>query len=481
MNAVAEPWDREDVAEVSRLRLPPHSLEAEQSVLGGLLLDNNAWDRAGDLLTDSDFYRHEHRLIYAAIGAMVNSNKAADVVTVFEFLQRMGHAEACGGILYLNSLAQSVPSAANMRRYAGIVRERSVLRKLVAASDEIATSAFNPGDRGAAEILDAAQAAVLRIAEQGPQTDDDWEGVDVGVVRLIDHINDVHSGHVQPDIIPTGFKALDEKLSGGARPGELITIGMRSGMGKTALAINILMNAAKAGDPGGMFSMEMPRQQVHMRMNSAESHVHLTKLKRPERLNDMDWSRLSEATELIGKLPIHVSDKTGLTITQIRSRARALKRKLGKLRVIVVDHLGLTRGTDPRAMRAYQIAEVTGGLKSLAKELNCVVYQLVQIKRGVDERTDAMPTLADIRDASSVEDDSDIVIFGHREFKNKPDLDGDWRYYAEILIAKQRDGELGRLPLMYVGENTRFADWPADKEIPTTKVRRATSKPGGFE
>jgi replicative DNA helicase len=458
---------------MSRLRTPPHSLEAEQSVLGGLLLDNSAWDRAGDLLTESDFYRHEHRLIYAAIGALVNSNKGADVITVFERLQTNGKAADAGGILYLNQLAQSVPSAANMRRYAEIVRERAVLRKLVAASDEIATSAFNPGDRTASQVLDDAQAAVLRIAEQGPQTDDDWECADIGAVRMIDHINSVNSGDVKPDIIPTGFNLLDEKLSGGARPGELITIGMRSGMGKTAMAINILMNAAKAGEPGGMFSMEMPRQQVMMRMNSCESHVHLTKLKRPERLNDHDWSALSESVELIAKLPIHVSDKTSLTIAQIRSRARALKRKMGKLRVIVVDHIGLTRGTDPRAMRAYQIAEVTSGLKSLAKELNCVVYQLVQIKREADARTDAMPTLADIRDASSVEDDSDIVIFGHREFKNKPDLDDEWRYYAEIMVAKQRDGELGRLPLMYVGENTRFADWPTDRPAPTVKIRRS--------
>ena len=461
-----------------RLRVPPHSLEAEQSLLGGLLLDNGAWDRVGDIVNDTDFYRHEHRLIFEAVAALINATKPADVITVFERLQRVGKADEVGGMVYLNSLAASVPSAANCRRYAEIVRERSILRQLVAVGDEIATSAFNPHARTSADVLDAAQAAVLRIAEQGQQTDDDWEDVSVGAVRLIDYISAVHSGELKPDIIPTGFSALDEKLNGGPRPGEVVTIGMRSGMGKTALAIGVLMNAAKTGEPGGMFSMEMPRQQVLMRMNSSQSHIHLTKLKRPERLNDYDWSRLSEATHVVSQLPIFISDKTSLTINQIRSKARALKRKKGKLRVIVVDHVGLTRGTDPRAMRAYQIAEVTSGLKSLAKELGAVVYQLVQIKREADSRPDAMPTLADIRDASSVEDDSDIVIFGHREFKNRPDLDDDWRHYCEISIAKQRDGELGRLPLMYVGENTRFADWPADKDVPTTKTRKVHSSGG---
>jgi len=461
-----------DADDIAQLRTPPHSVEAEQSVIGGLLLDNSAWDRAGDLLTDSDFYRYEHRLIYAAIAALINANKPADVITVYAHLQRAGKGDECGGMVYLNSLAESVPSAANMRRYAEIVRERAILRKLVSAGDEIATAAFNIGDKTAADVLDMAQALIMQLAEQGPQTADAWEANDIGAARLIDHISDVASGSVKPDIIPTGFTELDEKLNGGPRPGEMVTIGMRSGMGKSAMAVNILMNGAEAGEPGGMFSMEMPRQQVHMRMLSARSKVPLARLKQPERLRDLDWGPLSEATSFVGQLRIHISDKAGLNINQIRSRARALKRKAG-LRILVVDHLALTRGTDPKMLRTYQMQEVTSGLKGLAKELACVVILLVQINRAADARTDAMPTLADIRDTSSVEDDSDIVIFGHREYKAKPSLSGGWENYAEIAIAKQRDGELCRLPLTYVGENTCFANWPKGEPIPTSRVRAA--------
>lgn len=461
--------------EVSRLRVPPNSIEAEHSVLGGLLLDNAAFDRCADILTATDFYRHEHRLIFGAVTSLINANKAADVLTVGEALRSLGKLEEVGSFGYINELAQSVPSAANIRRYAEIVRDRSMLRKLVAASDEIATTAFNPQGKTAAEVLDMAQSQVMKVAEEGPRTGDDWESMDSGVVWLIDHINDLAEGK-RPDVIPTGFTDLDEKLNGGARPGELLTIGMRSGMGKSAMAINILMHAASLGNPGGMFSMEMPKGQVNARMVSAKGHIHLSKLKRPERFNEHDWGRFSEAIEYVGQLPININDRGSLTINHIRSSARALKRKQGALRIVVVDHIGLTRGTDSRALRAYQIAEVTSGLKSLAKELGCAVWQLVQIKREADARSDAMPTLADIRDASSVEDDSDVVIFGHREFKNKPTLGDEWKYYAEISVAKQRDGELCRLPLMYVGENARFQDWPAGTPVPMSKARSKTKE-----
>jgi replicative DNA helicase len=458
---------------VARLRVPPHSIEAETSVLGCLLQWNEAWERCGDLLTENDFYRHEHRLIYTAISGLVNASKPADVITVFEKLQSLGKAAEVGGMVYLNALAQSVPSAANIRRYAEIVRERAILRRLVAASDEIAVAAFNPQGKSAVEILDMAQAKMLQVADEGPRASDDWESVDVGAVRFIDHLNAVYSGEAKVDIIPTGLVELDNKLNGGPRPGELIALAMRSGIGKTAMAVTILTNAAAAGEPGAIFSMEMPRQQLHTRMVSARSHIHLTRLKLPERLRDHDWGPISEAVDHIGRLPIHVNDQTSLTITQIRSKARALKRRNERLRVIVVDHLALVKATDPKTLRTYQLAEVTSGLKALAKELGCVVYLLVQVNRAADGRNDPMPQLADIRDTSSVEDDSDIVIFGHREYKNKPDLGEEWRYYAEIAIAKQRDGELCRLPMRYVGENTLFENWPADQPVPSNKVRGA--------
>lgn len=460
--------------DIARLRVPPHALEAEHSVLGGLLLDNGAWDRCGDILVESDFYRSEHQLIYQVIGGLINACKPADVLTVFEQIRALGKLTRHDVTLdYINALAQSVPSAANIRRYAEIVREKAILRKLIAASDEIATAAFNPEGKGAAEILDMAQASMLKVAEEGPQGGDEWDSPDRSVVRVIDHINAVHSGEAKVDVIPTGIDDLDERLGGGLRPGELATLGMRSGMGKTAMGLTILRNAAKRGEPGGIFSFEMPTDQLTARMISAESHVHLTKLKRPERLNEWDWGQLSHATELVGKLPIAITDKSGLTIDKIRSRARALKRKFGVLRLLVVDHLALVRGRDPKMLRTYQLQEVTSGLKDLAKELHTAVLLLVQINRAADGRTDPMPQLADIRDTSSVEDDSDIIIFGHREYKNNPNLSDEWKYFGELLIAKQRDGELGRLPVMFVGENTRFENWPKDTPVPTTKTKKS--------
>jgi replicative DNA helicase len=460
--------------ETSRLRVPPHSLEGEQSVLGGLLLDNGAWDRVGDLLTDGDFYRHGHKLIYAAISGLLAAGKPADVLTVHEHLQRLGKIEEVGGLVDLNDLAQSVPSAANIRRYAEIVRERAVLRKLIAASDEIATSAFNPQGKSAAEVLDAAQSLVMQVAEAGGRSVDEWTDVGGLAVGFVDELNEFAMGEKIPDIIPTGIDDLDEKLNGGPRPGEVVTLGMRSGMGKTALGLTVLVNAAGRGEPCGMFSMEMPKEQCNMRMVSMRSYVHLTKLKRPERLNDIDWGKITDATDYIRGLPLHINDQSSLTINQIRAKARALKRKLGRLRVLVVDHLALTRGADPKMLRTYQLAEVTSGLKALAKELHCVVYLLVQINRAADGRTDAMPQLADIRDTSSVEDDSDIVVFGHREFKNNQGLADEWKYFGELYVAKQRDGELGRLPVMFVGENVRWLNWP--KDVPTPKSKTIVKK-----
>lgn len=464
--AAADPRD-----DVSRLRVPPHSAEAEQSVLGALLLDNSAWDRAGDLLSASDFYRYEHKLIYDAICGLIAASKPADVVTVHEVLERAGKDQEVGGLVYLNDLAQSVPSAANIRRYSEIVRERAILRKLIAASDEIATAAFNPQGKSAAEVLDAAQSLVIQVAESGSKANDDWDGIGGLAIRFADELSEFSMGTKAPDVIPTGIDDLDEKLNGGPRPGEVVTIGMRSGMGKTALGLTILATAAGNGEPCGMFSMEMPKQQVNMRMVCMRSYVHLTKLKRPERLNDIDWGKISDATEHIQALPIHINDQSGLTINQIRGKARALRRKLGgRLRVLVVDHLALTRGTDPKMLRTYQLAEVTLGLKALAKELHCVVYLLVQINRVTDGRPDSMPQLADIRDTSSVEDDSDIVVFGHREYKNHPDLADEWKYFGELSVAKHRDGELGRIPVMFVGENVRWANWPKDVPTPRSKA-----------
>jgi replicative DNA helicase len=463
--------DPDGDARVAQLRVPPHSIEAESSVLGGLLLDGGAWDRVGDLLVEEDFYRFEHRLIFSAIGVLANSARPADVVSVFVHLQNLGKAEEAGGLTYLNSLAQYVPSAANIRRYAEIVRERSVLRRLVAASDEIATAALSPQGRSVATILDDAERSICGIAEQRA-TPDEWEGLDTGMIRLLDRIQERADGTAAPDYTPTGLDDLDSRLDGGMRDGELIIIGARPAMGKSALAITIAQNVAlKHGLPVAVFTMEMPRPQLNTRLLAMRSRIHLGILRRPERLRDLHWTQLTAAVEELRGAPIHINDESGLNINQIRSKTRALRRRVGRVGLVVVDYLGLMSGLDPKAPRAYQLEEITKGLKSLAKELQCPVICLAQINRVVETRTDRMPQLSDLRDSGAIEQDADIVIFLHREIVVQPDLTDDWAYYAKGFVAKLRDGQPGYFDLMYVGENVRFDNWPAGTPAPSSKVR----------
>jgi len=458
------PADRE----VAQLRIPPNSIEAESSVLGALLLDNDSWDRVGDLLTDNDFYRYEHRLIYAAIGTLINASRPADVITVYAYLEKGGKHEEVGGLVYLNSLAQYVPSGANVRRYAEIVRERAILRRLVSAGDEIASAAFNLKDMTVDALLEEAVQKVMGI--DAGASDDDWESVDTGIVRVLDRIQDEASGHSKPDIIPTRLKDLDERLDGGMRPGEVIVIGARPSMGKSALGLTIGVNTSMDGEPTGYWSGEMPKPQLWNRALSMASEVHLSRIKRAERLRDFDWPQITSGVEKLRQLPLHVNDRPSMTIAKLRATARALKRKHG-LRVLVVDYLGLMDGTDPKQPRTYQLEEITKGLKQLAKQLGIAVLLLVQLSRKVEERIDQMPILSDLRDSGAIEQDADIVIFVHRPWKAKPDLGDEWKYYAKVSVAKLRDGEPGYVDLMYVGENTRFQDWPEDQAVPTSMVR----------
>lgn len=473
MNARADDFLLE--ADVAQLRVPPHSIEAECSVLGSLLLDNFGWDRVGDLLKPDDFYRHEHKVIFETVAALINASKPADVVTVFAELQKGGKTDQMGGLVYLNSLAQTTHSAGSLRRYAEIVRERAVLRKLIATADEISTSAFNAHGKSAETILEAAVQQVMGIT---PETAaEEWEGMDTGMVKLLDRITEQADGTAVPDFIPTGLTALDERLDGGMRRGELIIIGARPSMGKSALALSIGVNVAlDAGEPVGMFSMEMPRSQVHARAMSLVSHIHLSRIKRAERLKDYDWPRITDAVEKLRQVRFDVSDFNQLNINQLRTRARRLSRRRGKLGCLIVDYLGLMDGLDSKMSRNYQLEEVTKGLKSLAKELDCPILLLCQLSREVEKRPDPTPMLSDLRDSGSIEQDADIVLFVHRPIKSKPELADEWRYYAKVAVAKLRDGEPGVLDLMYIGENTHFKDWPAETPIPTSQVRtsRAT-------
>ena len=441
--------------EVARLRVPPHSIEAEQSVLGGLLLDNSAWDRAGDLLTASDFYRYEHKVIYAAVGALVNASKPADVITVFEQMQSLGKAEECGGIAYLNALAQSVPSAANLRRYAEIVRERAVLRKLIEASDEIATNAFNPQGRAVSQILDEAEGRIFKIGEEGSRTKQGFQSMDQLVVQLIDRVTELHeNGAEEVTGVRTGFYDLD-RLTAGLQAGDLIVLAARPSMGKTAFALNIAENVAvNEGLPVAVFSMEMGASQLALRMVGSLGRINQSNL-RTGKLGDDEWGRLSEAVDKLKSASVFIDETAALNSSELRARARRQARQCGKLGLVVVDYLQLMSGSSSGdENRATEIGEISRGLKALAKELQCPVIALSQLNRSVESRPDKRPMMSDLRESGAIEQDADIIMFIYRDdYYNKESKEPG---VAEIGIAKQRNGPTGTVKLTFLKPLTRF-------------------------
>jgi replicative DNA helicase len=456
MSAVFQSRDVPRDDEVARLRVPPHSIEAEQSVLGGLLLDNGAWDRAGDLLTDSDFYRFEHRLIYAAIGALINASKPADVITVFEQLQSLGKAEECGGLKYLNDLAQSVPSAANLRRYAEIVRERAILRKLIAASDDIATKAFNPQGTPVSQILDEAEGTIFKIGEEGSRQKQGFQGMDTLVMQLIDRVTELYeNGAEEVTGVRTGFYDMD-RMTAGLQPGDLIILAARPSMGKTAFALNIAEHVAvNEGLPVVVFSMEMGAAQLALRLVGSLGRIDQQHL-RTGKLSDDEWSRLSEATEKLSKASVFIDETPALNPSELRARARRQARQCGRLGLIVIDYLQLMSGSSSanEENRATVIGEISRGLKALAKELQCPVIALSQLNRSVETRTDKRPMMSDLRESGAIEQDADVIMFIYRdEYYNK---DSKEPGVAEIIIGKQRNGPVGTVKLTFLKPLTKF-------------------------
>jgi replicative DNA helicase len=444
-------------SEVARLRVPPHSVEAESSVLGGLLLDNLAWDRVGDLLVETDFYRYEHRLIYAAIGALIHQSKPADVVTVFNQLQVQGKAEEAGGLAYLNALAQYVPSASNIRRYAEIVRERSILRKLVTASDEIATNAFNPQGKPVDKILDEAEQKILSIGEEGARMKQGFQSMDALVVQLLDRVQEMAENPNDITGVPTGFYDLD-RMTSGLQPGDLVILAARPSMGKTAFAINIAEHVAlNEGLPVAVFSMEMGASQLAVRIVGSIGHINQGHL-RTGKLTDEEWPRLTEAIERLRTVSLHIDETPGLTTAELRANARRLGRQCGKLGLIVVDYLQLMGGSSSAGdNRATELGEISRGLKMLAKELQCPVIALSQLNRSVETRTDKRPMMSDLRESGAIEQDADIIMFIYRDdYYNK---DSKEPGVAEIIIGKQRNGPTGTVKLTFIAPLTRFENY----------------------
>ena len=458
MSAVLSNFDEGFSADqqIAQLRIPPHSMEAESSVLGGLLLDNKSWEQVADLLSEGVFYRYEHRQVYLAIQALVNASRPADVITVYEHLQSIGKAEEVGGLGYLNSLAQYVPSASNIRRYAEIVRERSILRKLVSASDEIATNAFNTQGKPVPQILDEAEQKIFQIGEEGSRLKQGFQSMDQLAVILLDRVNQMADSPNDITGVPSGFVDFD-KMTSGMQAGDLIVLAARPSMGKTALAINIAEHVAlNEGLPVAVFSMEMGASQLAIRIVGSIGRIDQQRL-RTGKLNQEEWPRLTEAMEKLRNVSLHIDETPSLTPMELRANARRLARTCGKLGLIVVDYLQLMSGNTSSSNgdnRATEIGEISRGLKMLAKELQCPVIALSQLNRSVETRTDKRPMMSDLRESGAIEQDADVIMFIYRDdYYNK---DSKEPGVAEIIIGKHRNGPTGTVKLAFLKPITRF-------------------------
>lgn len=435
------------------------SIQAEQALLGALLLDNRTFDRISDIVAPAHFFDPTYREIAIAVFGLLWANKPADVVTVFE---AMG---AAVDLHVLNELAQFVPSSANAKRYASLIVERFKDRQLSAAAVRIAELAAE-SDKPIAERLDAAQAAIAALADKADA--EDWRSAEENLSDLMSVLQDRFDG--KTNAMPTGLPDLDELLNGGLRPGQLVIVGARPSMGKTALGLSIAARMAPHFVVG-LLSMEMSHTELSDRLVAMLADVPISYVQQPQRAHDQTqfWSKVTRAAEQAKALNLHITDKSGLTIHQVRSKARQLHRVHG-LHVLVVDYIGLMNGTDTRQPRAYQLEEVSRGLKQLAKDLGIAVLCLAQVNRDVEKRADQSPSLSDLRDSGAIEQDADIVTFIHRPIQARPDIGPEWATYAKLAIAKQRNGPTGVVHLTYRGAQTRFDSWhgplPMSNSVP---------------
>lgn len=441
------------------LKIPPHSIEAEQAVIGGLMLDNQTWDKIADRVTEEDFYRQDHRLIFRAISSLADKNSPFDVVTLAEWLELRGDLEEAGGLSYLGTLAKDTPSAANIHAYSDIVRERAILRRLIGVSSEIADSAFNPNGRESREILDDAERKVFQIAEQGMRGQQGFRSLKTLVKGAVEYIDVMHERQDGIVGVPSGYDDLDNMTSG-LQAGDLIIVAGRPSMGKTSFAMNIAEYAAMRGDGAvAVFSMEMPGEQLALRMLSSMGRINQQRL-RTGKLKDEDWPRLTSAVELLANQPLFVDDTGGLTPTELRARSRRLVREHKKLSLIVIDYLQLMQVPGNNENRATEISEISRSLKGLAKELKVPVIALSQLNRSLEQRPNKRPVMSDLRESGAIEQDADLIMFIYRdEVYNEDTAD---KGVAEIIIGKQRNGPIGTVRLTFLGQYTRFENFTPD-------------------
>jgi replicative DNA helicase len=455
MSAVMPRQSQGHDAQVEALKIPPHSIEAEQSTLGGLLLDNHAWDKIGDLLRDDDFYRADHRLIWKHISRLIEKGRPADVITVYESLDAEKLAEDVGGLSYLNALAMNTPSSANIRGYAQIVRDRSVLRRLLSATDEISGLVYNRQGREVRQILDEAESRVFQIAEDGARGRQGFVELGPLLTQVRDRVQELHDMN-SPDVtgVPTGYIDLDRKTSG-LQKGDLIIVAGRPSMGKTAFSLNIAEHVALEGGIVGVFSMEMGGTQLAMRMLGSIGRLDLHRL-RTGKLDDHEFSKFATALERLQEVKLHIDETPALTSLELRARARRLHRVYGKLDLIVIDYLQLMSASGGGGEnRATEISEISRSLKALAKELDVPVIALSQLNRGLEQRTDKRPMMSDLRESGAIEQDADVIMFIYRDEVYHPDNENN-KGIAEVIIGKQRNGPIGKVELAFLGQYTKF-------------------------
>ena len=441
--------------ESTNIKVAPHSLEAEQSVLGGLLLDNLAWDEVSERVSDVDFYRFDHRLIYRAIGELANQNTPFDAVTVAEVLGNLGKLEDAGGMKYLVNLAANTPSASNVRAYADIVRERSVKRQLIDVANVIADAAFDSQGRTSDELLDEAERRVFEIAEQSSaNTKGGPEPIKPLLTKAINRIDELFQSGDAITGLSTGFTDLDDMTSG-MQAGDLVIVAGRPSMGKTTFSMNLAENVAVGSNkPVLVFSMEMPAEQLVMRMLSSLGRINQTRV-RNGKLEEDDWPRLNSAISILSQQKLYIDDQGGLTPNELRNRARRLAREHGEIGLIVIDYLQLMRVNGAES-RVAEISEISRSLKALAKELNCPVMALSQLNRSLEQRPNKRPVNSDLRESGAIEQDADVIMFIYRDevyFEDSPD-----KGTAEIIIGKQRNGPIGTVRLAFMGQYTKFED-----------------------
>ncbi|MDT9587349.1 MAG: replicative DNA helicase [Candidatus Arsenophonus melophagi] len=444
--------------QIDGLKIPPHSLEAEQSVLGGLMLDNERWDYVSERITNADFFSQPHRTIFAEMQRLIEQRRPIDLITLSESLDQKRELDNVGGFAYLAELAKNTPSAANINAYADIVRERAIVRDMITVANEIADAGYYPKGRTSAELLDLAESRVFQIAETRASKYNGPKGIDEILSETIEKIEQLYQKpHDGVTGISTGFQDLDRKTSG-LQNSDLIIIAARPSMGKTTFAMNLCEHAAMTEEkPVLVFSLEMPANQIMMRMLASLSRVDQTRI-RTGQLDDEDWARIASTMGLLmKKRNMYIDDSTGLTPTEVRSRARRVYREHGGLSLIMIDYLQLMRVPDISESRTLEIAEISRSLKSLAKELQMPVIALSQLNRSLEQRADKKPVNSDLRESGSIEQDADLIMFIYRDevYNDNSDFKG----VAEIIIGKQRNGPIGTVRLTFNGQWSRFDNY----------------------